>query len=73
MIRSRTPSSNASTSIVDLSVSISKRTSPFATGSPSFLCQAMTVHSSVIWPGFGMRIGCAMDGALLSVVSGRAR
>ena len=63
MIRRRTPSSNASTSMVDLSVSISKRMSPLLTGSPSFLCQAMTVHSSVIWPGFGMRIACAMTGS----------
>ena len=41
-ILSRTPSSNASTSITDLSVSISNRTSPRRTGSPSFLCHSTT-------------------------------
>ena len=66
-IRSRTPSSKASTSIADLSVSISNSTSPLATWSPSRLCQAMTVHSSVICPGFGIRIACGMAGASLCV------
>ena len=50
-ILSRTPSSKASTSMTDLSVSISNRTSPRWTGSPSFLCHSTTEHSSVIWPG----------------------
>jgi hypothetical protein len=55
--RKRTPASKASTSITALSVSISNSTSPLATGSPSALFQVRSVHSSVIWPGRGIRIG----------------
>ena len=59
-MRSSTPSSNVSISMFDLSVSISNRTSPLWTGSPSCLSQDWSVHSSVIWPGRGMRIGVAI-------------
>ncbi len=53
----RTPSSKDSTSMALLSVSISNRMSPLWTGSPTCLCQVVRTHSSVIWPGFGIRIG----------------
>jgi hypothetical protein len=59
-MRSSTPSSKVSISMFDLSVSISNRTSPLWTGSPSRLSHAISVHSSVIWPGRGMRIGVAI-------------
>jgi hypothetical protein len=54
------PVSKASTSMSDLSVSISKSASPFAMLSPSCLYHCRTVHSSVIWPGWGMRMGVAI-------------
>ena len=65
---SRTPSSKVSTSIELLSVSISNRTSPWWTASPTALRQRVSVHSSVIWPGLGIRIGWAIVGLLRSLV-----
>jgi hypothetical protein len=59
-MRSRTPSSKASISMFDLSVSISKSGSPRTTLSPSFLNHWRTVHSSVICPGMGMRMATAI-------------
>jgi len=50
-----TPFSKASTSMFDLSVSISKSTSPFSTLSPTRCARRRGRTSSVIWPGFGMR------------------
>ena len=55
-----TPSSNVSTSMALLSVSISNSTSPRCTASPTPLCQATITHSSVICPGLGIRMGLAI-------------
>ena len=59
------PSSIASTSIVALSVSISARTSPGFTGSPSFLSHFASLPCSIVGERAGIRMSVAMD-ALLS-------
>ena len=56
----RVPSSVASTSIVALSVSISHRMSPAATGSPSFLNQLATLPSVIVGERAGIRIWIGM-------------
>ena len=52
----RIPSSKASISMVALSVSISARTSPISTVSPTFLCHLMRVPSVMVSESFGISI-----------------
>ena len=60
-ILARKPSSIASTSIVALSVSISARTSPDLTGSPSFFSHLASLPSSIVGERAGIRISVAME------------
>ena len=57
----RVPSSVASTSIVALSVSISHRISPAATGSPSFISQLATLPSVIVGERAGISIWIGMS------------
>ena len=59
-ILARTPSSMASTSIVALSVSISARTSPDLTASPSFFSHLASLPSSIVGDSAGIRMSVAM-------------
>src|SRR5438093_1416722 len=52
-MRRTIPEADASISMFALSVSISKRTSPFSTRSPSFLCHAIRRPSSIVRPSLG--------------------
>src|SRR6266850_6538785 len=52
-MRRTTPEADASISMFALSVSTSKRISPFSTRSPSFLCHAISRPSSMVSPSFG--------------------
>jgi hypothetical protein len=56
----RMPSSTASTSMVALSVSISARTSPDSTASPSFLCHLASLPSVMVGDSAGIRIWIGM-------------
>src|SRR5436190_2199460 len=55
-----TPSSTASTSIVALSVSISARTSPARTGSPTFLTQRAILPSVIVGDSAGISTSLAI-------------
>src|SRR5215469_6545199 len=59
-IRASTPSSTASNSIVALSVSISARTSPALTGSPSLFSQRAILPSVIVGDSAGIRTSVAM-------------
>src|SRR5438093_3456432 len=52
-MRRTNPDADASISMFALSVSTSKRTSPFSTRSPSFLCHAIRRPSSIVRPSLG--------------------
>ena len=54
------PSSNASISMVALSVSISASTSPISTLSPTFLCHLITVPSVMVSESLGISMLMAM-------------
>ena len=58
------PSSNASISIVALSVSISASTSPISTLSPTCLCHLITVPSVMVSESLGISILMAMGDSL---------
>ena len=60
-IFSRTPSDSASTSCVTLSVSSSKRGSPFVTASPSVFSQRTIVPDSMPWPSRGSLTSVAIS------------
>ena len=55
------PSTGAVTSKLALSVSTSAITSPAATGSPLCFSQAVSSHSSTVFPGFGISTDVATE------------
>src|SRR3954469_11332838 len=72
-IFARMPSSIASTSIVALSVSISARTSPGFTGSPSFLSHFASLPCSIVGERAGIRMSVAMGCSSFLVVPAGAK